>query len=133
MRLVRWLLANGIEVRELKHGYRYTPPGGTKVRFEQALVGGLRWTSRSAGLAYTALGAGQDISAKIAILYAPPGAWSHGFLWGADVLEIPDGAKFNPEDEAGPEGQERARWRRRKAGTLRRSRSRSTRRPRFGR
>ena len=96
LRLVRWLLANGIEVRELKHGYRYTPPGGTKVRFDKhSWVVEMDQPLR--GLAYTALGAGQDISAKIAILYAPPGAWSHGFLWGADVLEIPDGAKFNPD------------------------------------
>ncbi len=43
---------------------------------------------------------GQDISDKIGMLYAPPGAWSHGFLWGADVVEIPDGAKFNPDDQA---------------------------------
>ena len=40
---------------------------------------------------------GQDISDRISQLYAPPGAWSHGSLWGADVVEIPAGdASFNP-------------------------------------
>ena len=49
------------------------------------------------GFAYTALAAGQDISERISQLYAPPGAWSHGSLWGADVVEIPaDDASFNP-------------------------------------
>ena len=51
------------------------------------------------GLAYTALGAGQDVSSRISILYAPPGAWSHGYLWGADVVEIPDSATFDPKTE----------------------------------
>jgi hypothetical protein len=48
------------------------------------------------GLAYTTLATGQDISDRITQLYAPPGAWSHGALWGADVIEIPDGAAFSP-------------------------------------
>ena len=48
------------------------------------------------GLADTALNAGVDISDRISILYAPPAAWSHGYLWGADVAEIPDGADFSP-------------------------------------
>ena len=43
------------------------------------------------------MAAGQDISERISQLYAPPGAWSHGSLWGADVIEIPAGdASFNP-------------------------------------
>ena len=93
-RLVRWLLANGIEVRQLKKGYRYSPT----VRFEQdSWVVYLDQPLR--GLAYTSLAAGQDISSRISILYAPPGAWSHGFLWGADVVEIPDAATFNPKTE----------------------------------
>ena len=41
------------------------------------------------GIALTALSAGQDVSEQISQLYAPPGAWSHGHLWGADVVEIP--------------------------------------------
>jgi hypothetical protein len=49
------------------------------------------------GLAYTALSAGQDVSERITQLYAPPGAWSHGWLWGADVLEVPrDDPSFAP-------------------------------------
>src|SRR5687768_6351384 len=39
---------------------------------------------------------GVDISDRISILYAPPAAWSHGYLWGADVATIPDGATFRP-------------------------------------
>ena len=48
------------------------------------------------GFAYTALAAGQDISDRITQLYAPPGAWSHGQLWGADTFEVPAGAGFAP-------------------------------------
>ena len=43
------------------------------------------------GLAETALGIGVDVSSRIGILYAPPAAWSHGYLWGADVLQVPNG------------------------------------------
>jgi hypothetical protein len=91
-RLVRWLLANGIQVRQLKKGYQID---GT-TRFERD-----SWAvfmdQPLRGLAYTGLGAGQDISSRISILYAPPGAWSHGYLWGADVVEVPDSATFNPK------------------------------------
>src|SRR5919106_4036670 len=49
------------------------------------------------GLAYTTLAAGQDISERISQLYAPPGAWSHGLLWGADTVEVPaDDPSFDP-------------------------------------
>ncbi|MDP9490637.1 MAG: succinylglutamate desuccinylase/aspartoacylase family protein [Actinomycetota bacterium] len=93
-RLVRWLLANGIEVRQLKKGYQYNPA----TRFEQdSWVVFMEQPLR--GLAYTSLGLGQDISDRISILYAPPGAWSHGALWGADVVEIPDAATFNPDTQ----------------------------------
>ena len=55
------------------------------------------------GFAYTALTAGQDISERISQLYAPPGAWSHGSLWGADVVEIPAAdASFNPATTPAP-------------------------------
>ena len=50
------------------------------------------------GLADTALSLGVDISPRIQRLYAPPAAWSHGYLWGADTVTIPDGAKFSPQD-----------------------------------
>ena len=51
------------------------------------------------GFAYTALSAGQDISDRITQLYAPPGAWSHGQLWGADTIEVPASATFAPKTE----------------------------------
>jgi hypothetical protein len=47
------------------------------------------------GLADTALGIGVDVSNSISQLYAPPGAWSHGYLWGADIAVIPNGATFD--------------------------------------
>ena len=49
------------------------------------------------GLALTTLSPGQDISDRISALYAPPGAWSHGLVWGADVVEVARGdSSFNP-------------------------------------
>ncbi len=90
-RLVRWLLANGIRVDQLKKGYQ---DGST--RFEEgSFVVFMDQALR--GLADTALGPGVDISSRISILYAPPGAWSHGYLWGADVATIPDSATFAPK------------------------------------
>jgi hypothetical protein len=87
-RLVRWLLANGIEVEKLE---RDTSFGGQKYEEGSYVV----WMNQALrGLANTALSVGTDISAEISQLYAPPGAWSHGYLWGADVVEIPRDAKF---------------------------------------
>jgi Zinc carboxypeptidase len=90
-RLVRWLVSNGIRVEELHKGYQYgstrLEAGSWVVFMDQALR----------GLADTALGPGQDVTPRISILYAPPGAWSHGFLWGADVISIPDSATFAPK------------------------------------
>lgn len=78
-RLVQWLLDNSVEVERSRDGY--------VVWMDQAFR----------GLALTILGAGQDISERIARLYAPPGAWSRGLIWGADVIEIPRGDPgFNP-------------------------------------
>lgn len=90
-RLVRWLLANGIEVEKLE---RDTSFGGQKYEEGSYVI----WMSQALrGLANTALSIGVDISADISQLYAPPGAWSHGYLWGADVVEIPRDAKFKPK------------------------------------
>ncbi|MGH2723213.1 MAG: M14 family zinc carboxypeptidase [Actinomycetota bacterium] len=91
-RMVQWLLDNGIQVSRTAANFTWGdttfPAGSYVVWMNQALR----------GLALTALSAGQDISNRILQLYAPPGAWSHGFLWGADVVEIPRGdATFNPE------------------------------------
>jgi hypothetical protein len=89
-RLVQWLLDNDIEVSRTGEDYtwqgRTFPANSYVVWMDQAFR----------GLAYTALAAGQDISDRISQLYAPPGAWSHGSLWGADVVEIPEGASFDP-------------------------------------
>jgi len=87
-RLVDWLLFNGIEVEELKQDLRL----GTQTFERNSYVVWLAQARR--GLLDTALGIGQDISEEISILYAPPAAWSHGYLWGADVVTIPDSASF---------------------------------------
>ncbi|HZG35643.1 MAG TPA: M14 family zinc carboxypeptidase [Gaiellaceae bacterium] len=89
-RLVQWLLDNGIKVHRSTAAFTWngvTYPAGSYVVFmNQAFR----------GLALTALSAGQDISDRITQLYAPPGAWSHGLLWGADTVEVPRGAAFAP-------------------------------------
>jgi Zinc carboxypeptidase len=87
-RLVDWLFFNGIRVWELKKDASF---GGQSFAEGSYVV----WMQQAhRGLAETALGIGDDISASISQLYAPPGAWSHGSLWGADVATIPDGATF---------------------------------------
>ncbi len=91
-RMAQWLLDNGIEVtsmtRKLKWQGRTFSKSSYVVWMDQALR----------GLALTALSAGQDISTRITQLYAPPAAWSHGLLWGADVVEIPRGdGTFRPK------------------------------------
>jgi hypothetical protein len=100
-RMAQWLLDNGILVertnKDFAWGGQTFPKKSYVVPMDQALR----------GLALTALSAGQDISDRITQLYAPPGAWSHGELWGADVVEIPRGdGSFNPKsipiDEVNP-------------------------------
>jgi len=89
-RMVDWLLFNGIVVDELKQAYTFdgvTYPKGSYV---------VPMTQAFRGLADTALSVGVDISNDISILYAPPAAWSHGYLWGADVVTVPRGASFAP-------------------------------------
>ena len=89
-RLVEWLLLNGIEVHELLTEVKV---GGQKVERGSYVV----WMNQALrGLADSALSVGDDISASISRLYAPPGAWSHGYLWGADTVEIPSDAQFSP-------------------------------------
>jgi len=90
-RLAQWLLDNGVEVHRLQQPYTWQgqtfPRDSYLVPMDQPFR----------GFAMTALAAGQDISDRITQLYAPPGAWSHGLLWGADTVEIPTGAQgFNP-------------------------------------
>jgi Zinc carboxypeptidase len=87
-RLVQWLLDNGIEVTKAKSSFKWD---GRKFRKGSYVV----WMNQALrGVALTALSAGQDISDRISVLYAPPGAWSHGLVWGADVFEVPRDARF---------------------------------------
>jgi hypothetical protein len=89
-RLVDWLLTNGIQVDEMKQGMTYDGKTFDKGSY-------VVWmTQARRGLADTALSIGTNISGLIGQLYAPPGAWSHGYLWGADTLVIPRDADFAP-------------------------------------
>jgi hypothetical protein len=89
-RLVQWLLDNGILVEELKQTVSF---GGQTFENGSYVV----WMAQARrGLADTALSLGVDISSRISILYAPPAAWSHGYLWGATVVTIPRDAAFSP-------------------------------------
>jgi hypothetical protein len=89
-RLVDFLLANDIEVERLKRDYRFGgrefEKGSYVVYLDQALR----------ALGNTMLDVGDDISDRVTQLYAPPGAWSNGFLWGADVVTIARGRRFSP-------------------------------------
>ena len=89
-RLVDWLLRNGIEVGTTRSIATFD--GQTFDRGSYVV-----WMDQAhRGLADTALNIGLDVSDRISILYAPPAAWSHGYLWGADIVEIPLGADFSP-------------------------------------
>jgi hypothetical protein len=85
-RLVDFLLANDIQVTRLQHDYRSFEKGSYVVWMDQALR----------ALANTMLSVGDDISDRVTQLYAPPGAWSNGFLWGADVVTVGRGEGFSP-------------------------------------
>jgi hypothetical protein len=89
-RLVDWALFNDIEVHELEKDYRF----GSQTFETGSYV--IYMTQPRRGLADTALSIGVDVSSRIQRLYAPPAAWSHGYLWGADTVTIPDGASFSP-------------------------------------
>ena len=93
-RLVEWLLFNGIQVTRLTEN---TIVNGQAVERGSYVVP-MKQAHR--GLADTALGIGVDVSPRISILYAPPAAWSHGFLWGADILSIPNGTAFTARTSA---------------------------------
>jgi Zinc carboxypeptidase len=92
-RLVDWLLFNDIEVERVDRDYKYN---GQTLE-EGSYVVWMKQPRR--GLADTALSIGVDISPRIQRLYAPPAAWSHGYLWGADTVTVPDGAKFSPKTD----------------------------------
>jgi hypothetical protein len=90
-RLVSWMLMNQIEVEELKQDYVWNGQTFLKGSYVAWLAQARR------GLLDTAIGIGVDISPSINIIYAPPGAWSHGWLWGADVVPVPRDATFDPQ------------------------------------
>jgi Zinc carboxypeptidase len=87
-RLAEWLIFNGIQVRKLRAD---TVVAGQTVE-QGSYVVDMKQAHR--GLAETALGIGVDVSSQIGILYAPPAAWSHGYLWGADIVQVPRGVAF---------------------------------------
>ena len=93
-RLVDFLLDNDIEVRQLRRDYRFS---GRTFQAGSYVV----WLNQSLrALANTMLDVGDDISDRVTELYAPPGAWSNGFLWGADVVTIGRSASFTPNTSA---------------------------------
>jgi Zinc carboxypeptidase len=92
-RLVQWMLDNNIEVTELERDYRF----GDQEFEEDSYVVWLDQPRR--GLLDTALSIGVDISPRIQRLYAAPAAWSHGYLWGADIVTVPDEARFKPKTD----------------------------------
>ena len=92
-RLAQWLQDNGVELHRTTKDYAY---GGQTLAKHSYVV---YMDQFMRGFAYTALSAGQDISDRITTLYAPPGAWSHGQLWGADTIEVPADATFAPKIE----------------------------------
>ena len=89
-RLAQWVLDNGILLKEATADFTWNgqtyAAGSYVVMMNQPLR----------GLAFTALGPGLDYSFRINQLYAPPGGWSHGLMWGADTVEVPNGAAFAP-------------------------------------
>jgi hypothetical protein len=87
-RLVEWLIFNGIQVRTLTTDAVVNGQGVKRGSYVVLMNQAHR------GLAETSLGIGVDVSSRISILYAPPAAWSHGYLWGADVLQVPTGVPF---------------------------------------
>ncbi len=92
-RLAQWLLDNGVELHRTTKDYVYA--GQTIAKHSYVVYP----DQFMRGFAYTSLAAGQDISERITQLYAPPGAWSHGQLWGADTIEVPASATFAPSVE----------------------------------
>ncbi|WP_202977013.1 M14 family zinc carboxypeptidase [Ornithinimicrobium flavum] len=82
-RLVDLLLAHDVEVTRLSRGStisgRSYPAGSYVVDLHQA----------KRAVAHTLLGRGSDISGRVDAMYDISG-WSHGLLWGADVVTVPE-------------------------------------------
>ena len=92
-RMAQWLLDNGIQLHRTTKDYVFE--GQTLAKHSYVVF----MDQPFRGLAYTTLAVGQDISERITQLFAPPGAWSHGQLWGADTLEVQVGDTFAPKVE----------------------------------
>ena len=111
-RMAQWVLDNGILLRRATADFTWNgttyPAGSYVVLMNQPLR----------GLAFTALGPGLDYSFRINQLYAPPGGWSHGLMWGADTVEVPNGGRRSRLRRAHHVGQRAQRRRRRRGGGL---------------
>ena len=93
-RMAQWLLDNGVIVHRATADFTWNGSTFAAGSYVVYLNQPLR------GMAFTALAAGIDYSPRINQLYAPPGAWSHGLMWGADTAEVPRGdASFAPTTE----------------------------------
>ena len=98
-RLVEWMLVQ----RHRGRARSSATPRSRARRFEEGSY--VVWMKQPRrGLADTALSIGVDISPRIQRLYAPPAAWSHGYLWGADTVTIPDGARLQRAHRRGSAG-----------------------------
>ena len=73
---------------------RRTPSTGRRSRRARTSC---RWRRRAAGWRTRPCGSASTSPTASAILYAPPAAWSHGYLWGADVVTIDRGTAFSPQ------------------------------------
>ena len=90
-RLVEWMLFNGIEVEELKQDYDVDG---------QMFETGSYVVPDGAGAPRARRHRAADRRRHLRphhVLYAPPAAWSHGYLWGADVVTIERGTAFSPQ------------------------------------
>ncbi len=88
-RVVDWLLTNDVEVTVLTEDTTFD----SQVFRAGSYVVWMTQSRRS--MADTALSVGANISDRIERIYAPPAAWSIGYLWGADVVTIPRDAEFD--------------------------------------
>ncbi len=86
-RLVGHLVDNGVEVHRTREqvtvGSRRYPAGSYVVDLHQA----------RRGMARAILGPGSDLSDRVQRMYDVAG-WSHGLLWGADVVTVPAGTEL---------------------------------------
>ena len=107
-RLVEWLLFNDIEVdadRARLHA--------TAADVREGLVRRLDDPGRTAASRTPRSGSASTSRAGSGSLYAPPAAWSHGYLWGADIGHDPATARASlpqhARDQASREAQRRRR------------------------